>query len=204
MKQWILTPNKYLKEQEIKQFRTFMSDKAIAAAIRNQKNPVRDWAMIDIALSAGLRASEIRNLMVKDIHIGKGENAIFVSKGKGDKDRLVMIGDKLKRHLKEFLGWKQGIGEPTGPDNYLFTSERAPKMTLNALQKRFKHWITSAGINSRYSIHSARHTYATTLYRATKDIRLVQKQLGHSSCRITEVYADVLREDVEKAVNAIY
>ncbi|MBU4502957.1 MAG: site-specific integrase, partial [Nanoarchaeota archaeon] len=184
--------------------RTFLEEKAIVGIAKDQKKPIRDWAIIDTALSCGLRASEIANLKIKDIHIGKGENSVFVSRGKGNKSRLVTISEKLKKHLKEFISWKKRVGEPVNPDNYLFISERSPKMTLSAIQKRFKCWIKACGLNTQYSIHSARHTYGTMLYRATKDLRMVQKQLGHSSSRITEVYADVLDEDVEKAVNLLY
>ncbi|OQY09179.1 MAG: hypothetical protein B6I30_10215, partial [Desulfobacteraceae bacterium 4572_187] len=171
---------------------------------KGQKKTVRDWAIIDIALSAGLRASEICNLKVKDIHIGKGERSLFIENGKGSKSRLVIIGEKLKKHLKEYIIWKKRAGEPADPKDYLFRSERSSKMTLSALQKRFKHWAQVAGLKDHYSIHSARHTYGTMLYRTTKDLRMVQKQLGHSSCQVTEVYADVLNEDTEKAVNKLY
>ena len=204
MKKWILTPEKYLKEHEVKSLRTFIEEKAIVAISKKQKKPIRDWAIIDIALSAGLRASEICNLKIKDLHTGKGESSVFVEKGKGNKNRLVVISNKLKRHLKEFIGWKKKAGEPITPESFIFVSERSPKMTLSALQKRFKWWVRAAGLGDRYSIHSARHTYGTMLYRNTKDLRMVQKQLGHSSCQVTEVYADVLREDTEKAVNELY
>lgn len=204
MKKWVLTPDKYLKPEEAALLRGYLEDKALAAIVKKKKKPVRDWAMIDIALSAGLRASEITHLTVQDAHLGKGESALFVKNGKGKKDRLVLIGDKLKKHLKDFLSWKKQVGETVTPISYLFASERGPKMTLSALQKRFKHWTRAAGLPSRYSIHSARHTYGTMLYRNTKDLRMVQKQLGHSSCQVTEVYADVLSEDTEKAVNALY
>ena len=204
VKKWILTPEKFLKTDEVQTLRTFLEEKAIVAIVKKQKKPIRDWAVIDIALSSGLRASEIRHLKIKDVHIDKGENALFVAKGKGDKSRLVMISEKLKKHLKEFIAWKKKVGEPGEPDNYLFISERSPKMTLSAIQKRFKHWAKDCGLKKQYSIHSARHTYGTMLYRTTKDLRMVQKQLGHSSSKITEVYADVLDEDVEKAVNSLY
>lgn len=90
---------------------TFLEEKAIVALAKNQKKPIRDWAIVDIALSSGLRASEIINLKIKDIHIAKGESSIFVSKGKGGKNRLVTISDKLKKHLKEFIFWKKKISE---------------------------------------------------------------------------------------------
>lgn len=204
MKKWVLTPDKYLKPDEAALLRSYLEDKALAAIVKKKKKPIRDWAMIDIALSAGLRPSEIGNLTVKDAYLGKGESALFVKNGKGKKDRLVLIGDKLKKHLKDHLSWKKQAGEAITPDSYLFVSDRGPKMTLSAIQKRFKHSTKACGLNSRYSIRSARHTYGTMLYRATKDLRMVQKQLGHSNIQVTEVYADVLKEDVEKAVNALY
>ena len=204
MKRWILTPDRYLKESEAKQLRIFTEEKSIVALAKKKKKPVQDWAIIDIALSSGLRASEICNLRLKDLHIGRGESSIFVFKGKGSKDRLVAISDKLKKHLKSFILWKKGIREAVTPESYLFTTERRSKMSLSAIQKRFKKCSKAAGLNTRYSIHSARHTYGTLLYHLTKDLRLVQKQLGHASSRTTEVYADVLAEDAEKAVNQLY
>ena len=58
-----------------------------------------------------------------------------------------------------------------------------------------------AKLPARYSIHSTRHTYACQLYRVSgKDLRLVQKQLGHANIKITEVYADVMVPDIEQAV----
>jgi integrase/recombinase XerD len=204
MKKWILTPDKYLKPEEAALLRGYLEDKSIAAIVKKKKKPVRDWAAIDIALSAGLRPSEICHLTIKDAFVGKGESALFVKNGKGKKDRLVLIGDKLKTHLKGYLSWKKQAGETVAPDSYLFVSERGPKMTLSAIQKRFKHATKACGLDSRYSIRSARHTYGTMLYRATKDLRMVQKQLGHSNIQVTEVYADVLKEDTEKAVNALY
>lgn len=204
MKKWLLTPDKYLKDHEIKSLRSLLEEKNIVAAARGQKKPIRDWTIIDVALSAGLRASEICNLKIKYIHVGKGENSIFVKNGKGNKDRLVTIGNKLKKHLKNYISWKKRVGEPIQPGSYLFMSERRPKMTLSAIQKRFKYWFKVAGLKPEYSIHSARHTYGTMLYRATKDLRMVQEQLGHSSCQTTEIYASVLNKDKKEAIDTLY
>ena len=125
MKKWVLTPEKFLKENEVQTLRTFLEEKAIVALAKSQKKPIRDWAIIDLALSSGLRASEITNLKIKDIHIGKGESSIFVSRGKGGKNRLVTISEKLKKHLKEFISWKKKTGESVDPEAFLFASERS-------------------------------------------------------------------------------
>ena len=77
-------------------------------------------------------------------------------------------------------------------------------MTTSAIQKVVKKVMKLAGLPSHYSVHSLRHTYATLLYRSSgNNLRLVQQQLGHSSVQTTTVYANVMSEDVEKAVNGI-
>jgi len=77
-------------------------------------------------------------------------------------------------------------------------------MTTSAIQKVVKKAMKFAGLPPNYSVHSLRHTYATLLYRASgNNLRLVQQQLGHSSVQTTTVYANVMNEDVEKAVNGI-
>ena len=74
-------------------------------------------------------------------------------------------------------------------------------MTTSGIQQVFKKWSRKAGLPSHYSIHSLRHTYAVRLYKASGyNLRLVQKQLGHSSVLTTQVYADVMDEDVDQAM----
>ena len=77
-------------------------------------------------------------------------------------------------------------------------------MTTSAIQKVVKRVMRLAGLLVHYSVHSLRHIYATLLYKSSgNNLRLVQQQLGHSSVQTTTVYANVMDEDVEKAVNGI-
>jgi integrase/recombinase XerC len=78
-------------------------------------------------------------------------------------------------------------------------------MTTRAIEKAFKRNASRAGLPSHYSIHCLRHTYASHLYKAGDyNLRLVQKQLGHSNSRTTEVYADVLNPDLSKSLERLY
>lgn len=201
---WILTPNKYLKPEEAQKLRKHCEDQSILAELKHTLQPVRDWTIIDTALSSGLRAQELCNLKIKHLYLGNSQSSIYVENGKCGKPRLVQISHKLKHHLKKFLQWKKGQGEPTDLDSFLFCSKRSSKITRTAIHKVFKKCLTEAGIDSKYTIHSARHTYGTLLYQKTKDLRLVQKQLGHVTVKTTEIYADVLNEDVKNAVNSLY
>jgi len=202
LKKWVLKTNKYLKEEEIKTIRDFCRNRAEHDLLRNRQQGMRDWMIVDLGLSAGLRASEIANLKVCNIFVGYGEETLFIENSKNHKSRNVIIDKKLKRHIKEYLDFKARIGEQdTG---YLLITERRSKYTLNGIQRRFKKVCELAGLPKHYSIHSTRHSFATQLLKVTKNLRLIQKQLGHSSISTTSVYADVLDDEIKKGMDSLY
>lgn len=199
-----LTLEDFMTPEQVQRLKAVARKAAEQALRRGQKNPVRHWAILHVALDAGLRASEIANLRVGDLLLEPGAAAIIVRRGKGGKTRSVLIGESLRRHLWEFLEWKRAVGEPTGPDDFLFLSPRGGPLTRQALWLIFKRYAKMAGLPERFTIHSCRHTYASLLYRASQyNLRLVQKQLGHASVRTTQVYADVLAHDAFEAVNRL-
>ncbi len=168
-----------------------------------REKPVRDWAILHVALDTGLRVSEICALRVGDVLLDPERPSLIVRDGKGHKKRGVHLGEPLRRHLLELLSWKEKGGEPTTPHAPLFVSARGEEpLTRSAVYRIFKANARAVGIPTRFSIHSCRHTYASLLYRASKyNIRLVQKELGHRSIQTTQIYADVLSEDAAHAVN---
>lgn len=178
---------------------------ALDESTDGRRHPVRDWAILHVALDSGLRVSEICDLRLRDVLLESGRATLIVRDGKGHKKRGVRIGEALRAHLEEFVRWKASVGEPLRPEAPLFVSGRgdAP-LTRTAVYRVFKKSASAVGIPERYSIHSCRHTYASLLYRASEfNLRLVQKQLGHSSIQTTQVYADVLDEDTASAVNRL-
>jgi len=106
------------------------------------------------------------------------------------------------KHCRQYFLWKQSIGEAIDPDKPLLLSSNTKKhMSERAIQKAFKRCAKKAGIALHYSIHCLRHTYACQLYKASNyNLRLVQKQLGHSRLSTTQVYADVMRPDLHRAL----
>jgi len=101
---------------------------------------------------------------------------------------------------------EQTVGESTGPgDPLILSSNTGRDMSTRALEKAFKRTAARAGLPSHYSIHCLRHTYACELYRASGyNLRLVQKQLGHTHVTTTQVYADVMEPDVQWALDRLY
>jgi len=194
-KQWIITPDKYLSELEIKKLITTLHNASTLAKAKGSIAPVRDSAIIQFTLGSGLRVKELSNLKVEHLHFQRGSNQIVVYNGKGNKDRIVTINNNLKKLIHEYMNYIQSKSE------YLFPSERGEQLTRSGIQQIFKKWAKKAGLPKRYSIHSLRHTYATNLYKASGfNLRLVQKQLGHSSISTTQVYADTFDEDLDNAV----
>ena len=192
---WILTPDKFLTKDETKQLRKTCDEAATIAKSKGVQAPVRDTLIIELALGSGLRVSELASLKVEDLYLKRGQSSIYVKNGKGGKDRVVDIGSNLKKQIIDFLDYR------IMDSAYLFPSERGKKISRSGIQQVFKKWAKKAGISSHFSIHSLRHTYATNLYKASGyNLRLVQRQLGHSSPTVTQVYADVMDSDVEEAL----
>ncbi len=203
---WVLDPGKFLTREEVNRLLETARKRAAAAITRGNKVAVRDYFIVDLALSTGLRVAEIADLKCKDIFLRDRFCALLVRNGKGGKKRLVRFNGAFKRHYDKYIAWKQTVGEPTGPgDPLLLSSNTSGHMTTRAIEKAFKRTAARAGLPSHYSIHCLRHTYACELYRASGyNLRLVQKQLGHSHIGTTQVYADVVEPDMQRALQRLY
>ncbi len=203
---WVLDPGKFLSREEVNRLLETARRRVEVALARGNKVAVRDYFIVDLALSTGLRVAEIADLKCKDIFLRERFSALLVRNGKGGKKRLVRFNGSFKRHYEEYILWKQTVGEPIGLGDALFlSSNTSGHMTTRALEKAFKRTAARADLPSHYSIHCLRHTYACELYRASGyNLRLVQKQLGHAHVATTQVYADVVEPDMQRALERLY
>src|ERR1017187_5689000 len=196
MNDWTLTPDRYLAKEEVGKLLRRAEELRALGVAKGRRQPVRDWIVIRLAILSGLRANEISNLKVIDLFIGYSRSEIVVRRGKGDKQRIVKIGKDLKGDLRWYIKWKSEHGE-LHPDSYLLRSQRSERLTRGAVWRRWKRQCPL------HRLHDARHTNATLLLEASKDLRLVQKQLGHSRPTTTAVYAGVVDERMTEAVDAM-
>ena len=196
MNEWTLTPDRYLAKEEVGKLLRRADELREIGVSRNRRQPVRDWLIIRLALFSGLRASEICALRVTDCHIGYARSELHVRCGKGGKQRVVKIGPELKKDLRWYLRWKNQAGE-LHPDAHLLRTKRSERLNRSALWRRWNRYCRL------HRLHDARHTAATLLYEASRDLRLVQKQLGHSRPSVTAVYADVCDEKARQGVAAM-
>jgi len=203
---WVLDPSKFLTKDEASRLLNVAKHRAEAAQAKGKKVAIRDYFIIHLALTTGLRVMEIVALKCSDIFLDDKICSILVRRGKGDKKRLVFFTGPFRKHCREYFKWKQKIGESIEQEEPLIVSSNTGgHMTTRAIQKTFKQCAEKACLNSSYAIHCLRHTYACFLLKASDwNLRLVQKQLGHSRISTTQVYADVMMPDVKKALDRLY
>ena len=191
---------RYFTEKQIKLIRRTARDAARLGRLKDARN----WMLVDLLTSSGLREAEAADVRVGDLKLGYDEAAVFVRNGKGGRCRMVQIPTSLKTHLKSFLRWKSERGEPVGKDDHLFYGQRGP-WTAAAVSQAVRRVLETCGLYERgKNVHALRHSYAIALYRRERDLRCVQKQLGHSSIQTTQIYADVLDEDIRAQVVGLW
>jgi integrase/recombinase XerD len=149
----------------------------------------RNRAILEIIYGCGLRVSEAVNLKITDLHFD--EDYIMVI-GKGDKQRLVPVGQIAKKHVNLYL---QQI-RPLMPikkesSDTLFLNRRGGKLSRVMVFLVIKELAQKAGIQKLISPHTLRHSFATHLLEGGADLRAIQEMLGHQSITTTEIYTHV-------------
>src|SRR4030042_4412435 len=137
--------------------------------------------MIELMYGSGLRVSELINLKVKDLEIGK--NYGFVRGGKGNKDRMFILPKICSEKIKNLVEI-----ENLEKENYLFNSNRNDKKNIGRLQEIIKRALKLAGINKKVHCHTLRHSFATHLIEQGSSVSEVQSLLGHKSPETTMIY----------------
>jgi len=155
-----------------------LSKEEIKKLFENIKNS-KHRLMVELMYSAGLRVGELINLKICDLEISK--NYGFVRKGKGNKDRLFILSERLKDRINKLIE-----KEKLKYDNSLFISLRKRKYNIRSLQKILKD--ASKGINKKIHPHTLRHSFATHLIENGYDLNQVQSLLGHKSPETTMIY----------------
>ncbi len=197
----ILDKTKYLTSEQMKQLISYCRSKVL---LEGKKHGIVEWMMVHLGLGAGLTVAEIADLRLGDCHVGNGESYVWVRNGKGGKASMVIIGNGLMEHLRDYLKVKKEWGEDMSPDAHMLVSDRKQPFTRNGLQKKFKAVAEKAGLPEYISINCLRHTYGCELLRQTHNLRLVQKQMRHSSITTTTVYAEVCVEEIrQEAMNSL-
>lgn len=145
--------------------------------------------LLALAYGAGLRVSEVVALKVRDIDFER--DMVCVRGGKGGKDRVTLLPEKLLGTLQEYVVGRDGAA-------YLFESERGGKLHSRSAQKVFEVALWRAGIQKNATFHSLRHSFATHCLENGVDIRYIQSLLGHNNIRTTQRYTQVSNQRISQ------
>lgn len=167
-------------------------EKLLAAPDLDTPEGVRDCAMLELTYSSGLRVSELVNLRVPALNLTA---AVLRVIGKGNKERLLPIGDLAVEQLEEYLRTARlELLKSQQDTDFLFVTRRGAGLTRQAFWYRVKKYAAEAGIRQALSPHTLRHAFATHLVNNEADLRVVQMLLGHSNISTTQIYTHVAAE----------
>lgn len=164
----------------------------------NVEEPIqlRDKAMLEVLYATGLRVTELVSLRLDQLSIQQGVVRVT---GKGNKERLVPLGEEAVEWVSVFLKLGRGVLLKSESD-IVFPSKRGVVMTRQTFWHRIKLYSKIANIQADLSPHTLRHAFATHLLNHGADLRVVQMLLGHSDLSTTQIYTHVATERLQKLV----
>ena len=154
---------------------------------------LRDKAIMELIYSSGLRLSEIVRLNPIDLNLSDKSLTVI---GKGDKTRMLPIGNEAIKSLRSWLSCRNELANPE--EEALFVGSRGNRLSKRSIQSRIKHWARKNGIQQDVYPHLLRHSFATHMLEASGDLRAVQELLGHKDISTTQVYTHLDFEHLSK------
>ena len=148
---------------------------------------VRDRAIVEVLYGCGLRVSEAVGLQVSCLFLKEGYVRVI---GKGNKERLVPLGDMAVEAVLEYLEVRPQPADGTSSD-ILFLNRFGKSLSRVSMFTMIKKQALAAGIRKEISPHTFRHSFATHLLEHGADLRMVQEMLGHESIATTEIYTHI-------------
>ena len=148
---------------------------------------IKHKLIIKLLYGCGFRVGEIINLKKQDVNFE--EDLIKVNLGKGKKDRFVKIPSSIKEDLKNY--------SKINNSKILFPSNHRGKLTIKSIQKIVSNAGKKAKIKKRVYPHLLRHSFATHLLEQGTDLRIIQKLLGHSSIKTTQIYTQISQASIK-------
>lgn len=162
----------------------------------------RNKAILETMYSCGLRVSETVNLKISQLYLDVGFIRVI---GKGDKERLVPIGNSAIHFISIYKNEIRVHTQPKhGNEDILFLNSRGTKLSRVMIFLIIKDLVRKAGIKKTVSPHTLRHSFATHLVEGGADLRAVQEMLGHESITTTEIYTHLDREFLRKTLEQFH
>jgi integrase/recombinase XerD len=181
---WKVLP-RYLAVEEV--------DRLIAQPVIDTPRGLRDRALIELLYATGMRVSELISLRPSDINL---EASYLTCTGKGDKQRIVPIGDEAADWVRAYLKQARPVllGKRSSPRLFVNARGGGAGLTRVGFWKILKTYARQAGLSRTISPHVLRHSFATHLLERGADLRAIQMMLGHADLSTTQIYTHVLEQ----------
>jgi integrase/recombinase XerD len=167
-------------------------EKIISSIDLSTPEGIRNKAILETMYSCGLRVSEVVNLKISQYYPDLGFIRVT---GKGDKERLVPIGNAAIKHVNIYLKTvRMHVNIVKGQEDIIFLNRRGSRLSRVMIFLMIKDLVKIAGISKTISPHTLRHSFATHLVEGGADLRAVQEMLGHESITTTEIYTHLDRD----------
>lgn len=176
-------------------------DALFAACLGERGEDLRDLAMLELLYATGLRVSELVNLKLREVNLDSG---YLMTIGKGNKERLVPIGESARNRLSMYFETVRGKVDPQRQNPNCFLSRLGGAMSRQAFWNIIKKRAAMAAIRKNISPHTLRHSFATHLLENGADLRSVQIMLGHADLASTQIYTHVTRERLKRLHQQIH
>ncbi len=155
----------------------------------------RTKAMLELMYGSGLRVSELVNLALNDIDLYN--NTILIA-GKGNKERIVPLGEYAKEYLMDYLNIRSSlIKRKNGNPDKLFLNNHGKPITRNGFNFLLNNLLKEKGIEKNVTPHTLRHSFATHMLDNGADLRTIQELLGHSDIVTTRIYTHISKKQIQ-------
>lgn len=158
--------------------------------VPNKNTPLgfRNFLIIEILYSTGIRVSELINIKIKDINF---EDMVIKIFGKGSKERYALFGVVLKNAILKYLKYFRMELLQNKTNDYLLLNKNGNQLTDRGIRLIIDNIVKRSGIKKNISPHTIRHTFATHMLNNGADLKIVQELLGHSNLSTTQIYTHV-------------
>lgn len=163
-------------------------DRLLAAPATEDSYPLRDRAILAVLYATGCRASEVAGLMLQDVRLAEGFCRCL---GKGNKERIVSLNPVATAALEAYLNHERPRLVGSRDCDTLFVTRSGRPMNRIVVWHLVKKYAARAGVSSKVSPHTLRHSFATHMLAGGAEIRALQELLGHASIRTTQIYTQV-------------
>jgi integrase/recombinase XerC len=177
-------------------------DSIMASIDMSSDKGMRDYTIIEALYASGMRVGELVQLKVSDVNL---EQKTMRLHGKGNKDRIIPIGERLSDTLDTYIQRSRHalVRKKDKDHKMIFVNMHGNPLTTRGVRYILKEILTHAGSMLNMSPHTLRHTFASHLLSNGADLRSVQEMLGHSSISSTQIYTDISKKDLrDKYMNA--